>query len=134
MCGFRSGVRPPKAGYLHASRAIHFLKLYRIDKRSIPTSRSKPEQVPLTHISHCMCPLPPLCVSDLVCSSSSNTGGECWVAAGLVIVVRALAAKVGGLGCLGIFSISYSDLPPVAYHQFLPPVVSYKYNHVYDFL
>ena len=54
-------------------------------------------------------------------------------------VVRASTAKVGGLGFdsqwLPMHFFFNPDLPPVAYHQFLLPVVvdqySYKNNHVH---
>ena len=51
-------------------------------------------------------------------------------------VVRASTAKVGGLGFdsqwLPMHSVCfYPDLSPVAYHQFLPPVVgNHKNNRV----
>ena len=64
-----------------------------------------------------------------ICSSSSNTEWRCWQGS-RSSVVRASTAKVGGLGFdsqwLPKFFPSvcfYSDLPPVAYQQFLLPVV-----------
>ena len=62
---------------------------------------------------------------DVACSSSLNSEWGCRSS-----VVRASTAKVGGLGFnsqwLPKFFPSvcfYSDLPPVAYQQFLLPVV-----------